>query len=123
MSEAVIQIESLKKTYRSGLRRTEVVAIKNLSLTVKQGTIVAFVGPNGAGTTTTIHSMLGFLKTDAGSIRLFVRALFNACNERALFSPSVRGRAAEGGRGSLTHHLELGLDNTAEDRGLKLWDE
>jgi hypothetical protein len=28
---------------------------------------------------------------------------------RALFSPSVRGRAAEGGRGSLTHHLELGV--------------
>jgi hypothetical protein len=26
----------------------------------------------------------------------------------SLFSPSVRGRAAEGGRGSLTHHLELG---------------
>jgi hypothetical protein len=30
---------------------------------------------------------------------------------RALFSP-VRGRAAEGGRGSLTHHLELELGNT-----------
>src|SRR5215470_16467386 len=35
----------------------------------------------------------------------------NACNVRALFSPSVRGRAAEGGRGSLTHHLELELGN------------
>jgi hypothetical protein len=31
---------------------------------------------------------------------------------RALFSPSLRGRAAEGGRGSLTHHLELQLSNT-----------
>jgi hypothetical protein len=31
---------------------------------------------------------------------------------RALFSPSVRGRAAEGGRGSLTHHPELELVNT-----------
>ena len=71
MSETVIQIDSLKKVYRSGLRRTEVIAVKNLSLTVKQGTIVGFVGPNGAGKTTTIHSILGFLKTDAGSIRLF----------------------------------------------------
>jgi hypothetical protein len=26
---------------------------------------------------------------------------------RPLFSPSVRGRAAEGGWGSLTHHLDL----------------
>src|SRR5262245_41328569 len=33
---------------------------------------------------------------------------------RALFSPSMRGRAAEGGRGSLTHHLKLELGNTLE---------
>jgi hypothetical protein len=33
-----------------------------------------------------------------------------ACNVRALFSPSVRGRAAEGGRGSLARHLELELN-------------
>src|SRR5262245_26408300 len=32
------------------------------------------------------------------------RGRLNACNVRALFSPSVRGRAAEGGRGSLTSH-------------------
>jgi len=32
-----------------------------------------------------------------------------ACNIKELFSPSVRGRAAEGGRGLLTHHLELEL--------------
>jgi hypothetical protein len=40
-------------------------------------------------------------------------------NVRALFSPSVRGRAAEGGRGSLTHHLEFELGNTPEGRGLE----
>ena len=34
-----------------------------------------------------------------------------ACNVRALFSRSVKGRAAEGGRGSLTHHLALELVN------------
>jgi hypothetical protein len=34
-----------------------------------------------------------------------------------LFSPSVRGRAAEGGRGSLTRHLEFELGNTP----LQLW--
>jgi hypothetical protein len=28
----------------------------------------------------------------------------------------VRGRAAEGGRASLTHHLELELGNTSEGR-------
>jgi hypothetical protein len=42
----------------------------------------------------------------------------NACNVKALFSPSVRGRTAEGGRGSLTHHLELELGNTPYSCGL-----
>jgi hypothetical protein len=37
---------------------------------------------------------------------------------RALFSPSVRGRAAEGGRGSLTRHLELELGNKPFSRPL-----
>src|SRR5262249_30111241 len=32
------------------------------------------------------------------------RSRLNAC--KALFSPSVRGRAAEGGRGSLTHSVD-----------------
>src|SRR5436190_6268999 len=71
MSEDVIQIENLTKTYKSGLRRSPVFAVKNLSLSVKRGSIVAFVGPNGAGKTTTIHSLLGFLKPDNGTIRLF----------------------------------------------------
>src|SRR5262249_60479238 len=35
----------------------------------------------------------------------------------ALFSPSVRGRAAEGGRGALTHHLEFEVGNTPFSRG------
>jgi hypothetical protein len=34
--------------------------------------------------------------------------------------PSVRGRAAEGGRGSVTRHPELELSNTPEGRGYTL---
>ena len=71
MSEPVIQIENLTKTYRSGFRRSQVFAVRNLSVTVNRGSIVAFVGPNGAGKTTTIHSLLGFLKPDSGTIKLF----------------------------------------------------
>jgi ABC-2 type transport system ATP-binding protein len=71
MSEPVIEIENLRKTYRSGWRRVQVFAVKNVSLTVRQGSIVAFVGPNGAGKTTTIHSLLGLLTIDAGRMRLF----------------------------------------------------
>src|SRR5438093_7556021 len=71
VSEAVIDIQGLTKIYRTGVRRTPVHAVKNLALTVPRGAIVAFVGPNGAGKTTTIHSLLGFLRPDAGHVRLF----------------------------------------------------
>jgi hypothetical protein len=33
----------------------------------------------------------------------------NACN-MSLILPLVRGRAAEGGRGSLTHHLDFAVE-------------
>src|SRR5262245_26006876 len=45
------------------------------------------------------------------------RGEINTCNVRVLFSPSVRGRAAEGGRGSLTHHRELGVGQHARRHG------
>jgi len=71
LSEAVIEIDGLTKAYRTGFTRRAVFAVKKLSLKVSSGSIVAFVGPNGAGKTTTIHTLLGFLKPDAGSVRLF----------------------------------------------------
>ena len=71
MSEAVIDIQGLTKVYRAGFRRRQVHAVKNLGLTVERGSIVAFVGPNGAGKTTTIHTLLGFLKPNAGRVRVF----------------------------------------------------
>ena len=71
MAEPIIAIAGLTKTYPSGIRRTPVHAVRDLALTVQRGAIVAFVGPNGAGKTTTIHTMLGFLKPDAGRVALF----------------------------------------------------
>jgi ABC-2 type transport system ATP-binding protein len=71
VAEAVIDIQGLTKTYRTGMRRTPVHAVKNLALTVPRGAVVAFVGPNGAGKTTTIHTILGFLTPNSGRVSLF----------------------------------------------------
>jgi ABC-2 type transport system ATP-binding protein len=71
LREPVIEIAGLTKTYRTGIRRTPVHAVRDLALTVSRGAIVAFVGPNGAGKTTTIHTILGFLKPDAGRVEIF----------------------------------------------------
>ncbi len=69
--QTVIEIEGLRKTFRSRLRRQQVVAVQDVSLTVRRGEVVAFVGPNGAGKTTTIYAMLGLLQPERGRVRLF----------------------------------------------------
>jgi len=89
VADAVIEIEGLTKSYRSGLRRTPVFAVKQLNLKVTAGSIVAFVGPNGAGKTTTISTLLGFLKPDAGKVSLFGKAADTASLRRVGYQPEI----------------------------------
>jgi ABC-2 type transport system ATP-binding protein len=89
MPEPVIEIQGLTKTYRSGIRRTPVHAVRNVSLTVPSGAIVAFVGPNGAGKTTTIHTILGFLRPNAGTVRVFGAPLARAARRQIGYQPEI----------------------------------
>ncbi len=59
-------------------------AVDDLSIQVNQGEIYGFLGLNGAGKTTLIRMLLGMIKPDSGSIRLFGQKLtpnFNLWNE------------------------------------------
>ncbi|MGL4991549.1 MAG: ABC transporter ATP-binding protein [Sarcina sp.] len=58
----MIEIKNLKKIYGNK------VAVNNLSLTIKDGELFAFIGHNGAGKTTTIKSMVGINKIEEGEI-------------------------------------------------------
>jgi branched-chain amino acid transport system ATP-binding protein len=53
----------------AGYGRTAVV--RDLSLTVEPGEIVALLGPNGAGKTTTLMTVTGLLPALSGEVRLF----------------------------------------------------
>ncbi len=44
------------------------VALSNVSFSVKSGEILALIGPNGAGKTTLFNCLTGFLKSDGGSV-------------------------------------------------------
>jgi ABC-2 type transport system ATP-binding protein len=89
MVEPVISVDSLIKNYRAGVRRSIVQAVRGLSLTVRRGSVVAFVGPNGAGKTTTIHTMLGFIKPTAGQVRVFGEAPGPAVARRIGYQPEI----------------------------------
>ena len=45
-------------------------AVQNLSLMVEKGEILGLLGANGAGKSTTINMLLGFLKPDMGSVQI-----------------------------------------------------
>jgi ABC-2 type transport system ATP-binding protein len=68
---AVLELDSVSKSYRTHLSLRKYWILRDLSLSVREGEIFGFIGTNGAGKTTTIKLALGLLFPDAGSIRLF----------------------------------------------------
>jgi len=58
----MIRLENLRKEYDN------VVAVKNLSLTIEKGQIYGLIGPNGAGKTTTLKMITGLLEPTHGSV-------------------------------------------------------
>lgn len=69
MSEAVIEIEGLRKTFGNH------AALDGLDLRVPAGSVFGFLGRNGAGKTTTIKHLMGLIKKDSGSARIFGQAV------------------------------------------------
>lgn len=61
----IIEINNLTKSY--GKHR----GVSNVSFCVQEGDIFGFLGQNGAGKSTTIRSMLGFIHYQEGEIKIF----------------------------------------------------
>ncbi|GAC1499420.1 MAG: ABC transporter ATP-binding protein [Candidatus Saccharimonadales bacterium] len=61
-----IEVEKLTKFYSN----EALPAVSNLNLQVSAGEIYGFLGANGAGKSTTLRLMMGFLKPSSGSIKI-----------------------------------------------------
>ncbi|MCH7823736.1 MAG: ATP-binding cassette domain-containing protein [Acidobacteria bacterium] len=64
MSVPAIRIQNFTKRYG------KITAVDNLSIDVPKGSIFGLLGQNGAGTTTTIRTMLNLLQPSEGSIEI-----------------------------------------------------
>ena len=60
----MIEIEGLSKSFGN------VKAVEDLSFSVGEGELFAFLGVNGAGKSTTISIMSGLIREDAGTVRI-----------------------------------------------------
>ncbi|HEU4390807.1 MAG TPA: ATP-binding cassette domain-containing protein [Blastocatellia bacterium] len=72
-------------------RFDQFVAVSDLSLEVRQGTIFGLLGPNGAGKTTTIRMISNILGPDSGEIRVLEQQPSPALQERIGYLPEERG--------------------------------
>ncbi len=65
MSQTIIQVENLNLAYKN------LHAVQNISFSVKSGEILAIIGQNGSGKTSTVECIEGLRKPDSGLIRVF----------------------------------------------------
>ena len=71
MTDAVIELKDVRKTFRDFWLRPTVAAVDGLSLAVNRGEVFGLLGPNGSGKSTTIKMILGLLDPSGGSVALF----------------------------------------------------
>ncbi len=66
-----LRIESLRKSYKKR------VVIRDVSLSLEQGEVVALLGPNGSGKTTTFYAIAGLIYPEGGHIFIDGRDVTN----------------------------------------------
>ncbi|MEX0310902.1 MAG: ABC transporter ATP-binding protein [Tateyamaria sp.] len=59
----ILSIQNLRKSYAGGFE-----ALKDVSLNIEEGEIIALLGPNGAGKTTLISTICGITMPTSGSV-------------------------------------------------------
>jgi ABC-2 type transport system ATP-binding protein len=65
VSESVINVSALTRRFRAK------TALDSVSVSMPRGAVYGLVGANGAGKTTLIKHILGLLRAESGSVRVF----------------------------------------------------
>ena len=63
-TETGLQVAGLRKSFKKR------IVIHDVSLELKRGEVVALLGPNGSGKTTTFYSIAGLTSSDGGQVKM-----------------------------------------------------
>lgn len=85
MGQNIITISGLTKSYQGKK------VVDNLSFTMKEGTLFALLGSNGAGKSTTIKMILSLVKKEEGSINIQQNTSIGYSPETPYFPPFLTG--------------------------------
>jgi ABC-2 type transport system ATP-binding protein len=82
---AAIEIENVTKRFG------EFTAVNGVSLSVPEGSIYGFIGPNGSGKTTTLRMIMNILLPDSGSVAVFGQHSSATARDNVGYLPEERG--------------------------------
>jgi len=86
----------------------ETRAVDDLSLSVREGAVYGFIGPNGSGKTTTMRMIVNILYPDEGTVRVFGEQRAGGRSPHIGYLPEERGLYRRMGvRALLEFHGEL----------------
>jgi ABC-2 type transport system ATP-binding protein len=82
----VLELQGLTRRYG------DLLALDNLSFTVRERPMFGFVGPNGAGKPTAMRIVLGVLEPDAGEVRWRGRPMNHEMRQCVGYLPEDHGQ-------------------------------
>ena len=80
-----IELERVTKTFGRQ------IAVDQLDLSVPQGAIYGFIGPNGSGKTTTLRMILRIFQPDSGRVTVLGKSTGKTADNRLGYLPEERG--------------------------------
>jgi ABC-2 type transport system ATP-binding protein len=69
--DPAVEITDLVKMFRPAGRKEPLLAVDRVSIRIEPGEVYGLIGPNGSGKSTTMKALLGLVRPDSGTCRIF----------------------------------------------------
>ena len=93
----VVEVSHLSKQFGP------VLAVDDLSFTVRPGRVTGFLGPNGAGKTTTLRCLLGLVRPTGGTVTIGGRPYHSIARPGHVVGAALEAASFHPGRTALDH--------------------